>query len=215
MNASNSGGVVAILHKDKFILRDLTTIADVKPPSVSTFNTFYFFKSNIIQNTSNTEGVNPPLVNPPLVIQDYTFTRNGKSITVHVIRDDLLIGGTKQRGLYSFLSKNSATEFVYAGPPNGYAQLALAYCCFLQKKKATIFLSGDISNISKKAIEYGATIIAKRKPLEVMQKEAQDYCVQAAPAVSRYLIPFGLDSPEYIQDLAEALTAAAAAAIPR
>jgi hypothetical protein len=49
--------------------------------------------------------------------------------TVHVVRDDLLPGGTKQRAVHAYLRDaiaGGATSFVYASPPPGFAQVALA-----------------------------------------------------------------------------------------
>ena len=48
---------------------------------------------------------------------------------MHVVRDDLLRGGTKERGLRPVvedLVRGGATRFVYASPFCGYAQIALA-----------------------------------------------------------------------------------------
>lgn len=47
---------------------------------------------------------------------------------MHVVRDDYLIGGTKQRALAQLLLHNPCSEFVYAGPVYGFAQIALSYC---------------------------------------------------------------------------------------
>jgi len=171
-------------------------------PSI-VINSSTVINPSIVINSSTVINT-PTVINPPLVINDYIFLNTKKEkITVHVIRDDLLLGGTKQRGLYDYLAKNVAQEFVYAGPPNGYAQLALAYCCSLLNKKATIFLAGDKSVITRKALSFhNVKVIAKRQKLEVMQKEAQNYVAQNPESK---LIPFGLDSPEYINDLVVAI----------
>src|SRR6185295_15323322 len=54
-----------------------------------------------------------------------------------VVRDDLLPGGTKRRALHVLFDEH--TEYVYAGPVYGYAQVALAYAAADACKKATIF----------------------------------------------------------------------------
>ena len=54
-------------------------------------------------------------LNPPIEIQSYL---NNKNATIHVIRDDKLIGGSKQRGLIAFLQLpqlENIQEFCYAG----------------------------------------------------------------------------------------------------
>ena len=54
-----------------------------------------------------------------------------------VVRDDLMPGGTKARVLPALF--DSHTEYVYASPVQGYAQVALAYCAKAHSKRATIF----------------------------------------------------------------------------
>ena len=46
---------------------------------------------------------------------------------IHVVRDDHIPGGTKRRVLEPLVAKSAGTEFVYASPAYGYAQIALAY----------------------------------------------------------------------------------------
>lgn len=55
-----------------------------------------------------------------------------KDKTIHVVREDLLPGGTKQRAVSHFISQSAESgrcQFVYASPFCGYAQVALAYVC--------------------------------------------------------------------------------------
>jgi hypothetical protein len=57
----------------------------------------------------------------------------------HVVRDDLLNGGTKMRAIMPLIEASPATEFVYASPAQGYAQVALALCAAAHGRRATIF----------------------------------------------------------------------------
>eukprot|EP01047_Picozoa_sp_COSAG01_P000810 COSAG01_NODE_16_length_40091_cov_15.728646_23_plen_98_part_00 len=55
-----------------------------------------------------------------------------------VVRDDLLPGGTKRRGLMAYVQQHShCNEFVYASPCEGYAQLGLAHACHDLGRQAT------------------------------------------------------------------------------
>jgi 16S rRNA G966 N2-methylase RsmD len=92
------------------------------------------FKSNMkmekihpiyIFNKSKDIPVN--LYNPPIRISSYTI----KNKLLNVIRDDLLIGGTKTRAsvlyLKQFLENNPKIKtLVYTGASNGYGQVAVA-----------------------------------------------------------------------------------------
>lgn len=125
----------------------------------------------------------------PVTYQDKTF---------NVIQESGVIGGSKSRGMYSFIQAHSEyEEFVYAGPATGYAQYALAYCTNLLGKKATIFLSSvpPSGNTipTRGAIKYGAKIF-KRIYLEQVQNEAKLYC-DVNP--TRFLCPFGMDNDEF------------------
>ena len=60
-------------------------------------------------------------VNPKMVTS--IVNHNNKKFTV--FRDDKLLTGTKQRVFTALLSKLYEDEVVYAGPPQGYAQVAL------------------------------------------------------------------------------------------
>ncbi len=56
-----------------------------------------------------------------------------------VARDDFLAGGTKMRFILPYLLQRPESEFVYASPAYGYAQVALAHCARLIGKRATVF----------------------------------------------------------------------------
>ncbi len=131
-------------------------------------------------------------MNPP-VIEEY----DGMS----VVRDDLIPGGTKARYIPALL--NGVDEAVYASPAEGGAQTALAYCAARLGKRATIF-------VAKRKIQHPRTVECKRlgakiilvRPgyLTVVQARAREYSRRTGAR----LIPFGVDSPEAVDSIAEA-----------
>lgn len=143
--------------------------------------------------------LNPELVIKSEKVDDRTF---------HIVRDDFLVGGTKQRMLYDIMKNSKCEEFVYAGPVYGYAQIALSYVSKILNKKATLFLEKKrpLWPLTKAAAGYGANLIEiqKNPVLKKVQKKAEDY-VDAIKKEkgSDYicLLPFGLGSKEYIDTL--------------
>lgn len=127
--------------------------------------------------------------------------------TVHVVRDDLLPGGTKQRAIQAYLREAGAagvTSYVYASPPPGFAQVALAYVCRRLDLDCVLFceLVGDeFHEYSLLAESYGATI-HRCATLRVAEKEAQAY--EDTVARCRKL-PLGFADPRYAHHLREAV----------
>jgi len=96
---------------------------------------------------------------------------------VIVLRDDLLVGGTKSI-LMPYLIKD-AEEYVYASPVYGGFQIALSAYCQGIGKRVTIFCAKrkEMHENTKKCIEYGATIVeVPFGYLSVVEKRALDYC---------------------------------------
>lgn len=143
------------------------------------------------------------LLNPPIILQNKKYTPSNKEniINYKLIREDELIGGTKQRALDYFI-QDDKIEYIYAGPSQGFAQVALAYVCHLFNLKATIFLrSGKDSNQTLKAKQYKAKIIyIKNANLKFLQKKSLEYSKKKK---DRFLLPFGLDDEGYTKLLAE------------
>lgn len=120
---------------------------------------------------------------------------------IHVVRDDLIGGGTKARYIVRLF--DSADEVVYATPAEGGAQTALAWAARELGKRATLF-------VAKRKVPHPRAYMAKRLGakvyqvtpgyLSVVQKRARDYCA----ATGATLAPFGLDLPEAIDAIAEA-----------
>ena len=77
-----------------------------------------------------------------------------------VVRDDLLEGGTKMRGLVRLFLEVDRSNYVYASPTFGAAQVALAMACHKFKKQAVIFvpMRAELSIYTRTARDYGADI---------------------------------------------------------
>ena len=80
--------------------------------------------------------VDPNLYNPPLAFQELAFANK----RFFVVRDDLLPSGTKGRAMVDFMKRSPATDFIYAGPSTGYAQIVVAYAAALCGKRAHVFV---------------------------------------------------------------------------
>ena len=120
---------------------------------------------------------------------------------VVVVRDDLHPGGTKAR----FIGRvfEGASEAVYASPPEGGAQTALAQVARALGKRATIFVA-QRANPHPRTLE-AARLGAKVVPvspgyLTVVQSRAREYCRDTGAA----LIPFGAEIPGGIEAIAAA-----------
>lgn len=123
---------------------------------------------------------------------------------IHVVRDDLIGGGTKARYIVRLF--DDAEEVVYATPAEGGAQTAIAWAARELGKRATLF-------VAKRAQPHPRALMAKRlgatvwqvSPgyLTVVQKRARDYCSATGAA----LAPFGVDMPEAIEAIADAARA--------
>lgn len=127
--------------------------------------------------------------------------------TVHVVRDDLLPGGTKQRAVGDYLRDalaQGATSFVYASPPPGFAQVALAYVCGQLGVRCVLFCAqtgGELHEFSLLAGSYGATV-HPCSTLEVAEKEA---CVHQHTTLGCRKLPLGFAEPCYVGHLRDAV----------
>jgi hypothetical protein len=130
--------------------------------------------------------------NPPVIMKSIEYNNN----VFNLISDGFLPGGTKQRAWQMFTNVKE-DELVYAGPSNGFAQVALAISAKLHNKNFTMFLS-NVSKITNRARMYGANIIILYKtPLKLLQRKATDY----AKKNNSYLVPFGLDTTSFKENL--------------
>lgn len=118
-----------------------------------------------------------------------------------IVRDDLIEGGTKRRVIH-VLFDEAHTEYVYASPVFGYAQVALAYACRDAGKRATIFCAQRKHRhaLTAEAEAAGAKIVeVPAGYLVVVQARAREY----AAMFGAKLLPFGLSTPEVVAALAD------------
>ena len=118
-----------------------------------------------------------------------------------VVRDDLFPGGTKAR----FIGKlfEGEREAVYASPPEGGAQTALAFTAKAMGRRATIFVAQRATPHPRtlEAARLGAKVVPVSPGyLTVVQSRAREYCRNTGA----FLIPFGADCPEAVEIIAAA-----------
>lgn len=134
---------------------------------------------------------------PPIVL-DVLSTPKAR---IHVVRDDLLEGGTKQRAAVPFLMEcreRGGRNFVYASPFAGFAQVALAVTCQELDLACTLNCqvdpaTGEAHEFTRLARVYGAKITLF-KSLAQAETEAERY---AAADNARLKLPLGFDCPGY------------------
>jgi hypothetical protein len=123
---------------------------------------------------------------------------------VIVVRDDLFPGGTKARAIEPLFA--GVEECVYAGPQQGMAQVALAAVAQRLGKRATAFVAkrADPHPRVRQVVHLGGKVLQVTPGhLTVVQKRAKDY----ARDRGAYLVPFGLNHPTAIRQIADAARA--------
>jgi hypothetical protein len=143
------------------------------------------------------------LYNPPVVITNHF----SQGIQFNVFREDKLIGGTKQRALAPLMMKTDNDTFVYAGPVTGYAQVAMAYCAFLTRKKAVVFISQQPTRtpLTKFVATFPAKYVQLKEIPNGYLKKIQAIATVYAKKTGSYELAVGGDSPDYIEELYNAL----------
>ena len=120
---------------------------------------------------------------------------------IRVVRDDLFPGGTKARFIGQVFA--DSLEAVYASPPEGGAQTALAHVARALGKRATIFVASRAKPHARtlEAARLGAKVVPVSPGyLTVVQSRARDYCRDSGAT----LIPFGADFPGAVEAIAAA-----------
>ena len=123
---------------------------------------------------------------------------------IHVVRDDLIGGGTKAR--YIIRLFDQADEVVYASPAEGGAQTALAWAARELGKRATVF-------VAKRKAPHARAFMAKALGAKVLQVSpgylsvVQARAAAYAKANGALLAPFGVDMPEALDAIAAAARA--------
>lgn len=121
---------------------------------------------------------------------------------IMVLRDDLLPGGTKRRAIAS-LFEPQYSEYVYASPVYGHAQIALAHACRDHGLRASIFCAKRSERYSLSLEAMAAGAVMHEVPngyMSVVRARAREYCERTPGAK---LLPFGLDDPIFINALAQ------------
>jgi len=156
------------------------------------------------------------LYNPPLVITEHNTQtiktqKPVKNINYKVFREDMLIGGTKQRALIPFIQKTNKEKYVYAGPSQGYAQIALAYTCNILHKTAVLFLPKPAGHAKRTALTNYAMTFGSVElhelpaDLKTLQKNADEY---SGKHEDSHQLAFGGDEPIYVDELYKAIKSA-------
>jgi len=127
---------------------------------------------------------------------------------IHVVRDDLLEGGSKRRFIDRYIKEEvdkGCKEFVFGGcPATGYAQMSLTLQAKLYGAKSTFFMAerslDRLHEYQKKALEYGANIKwVKMGMLNVTLSRAKKYYEEDPK--TRRIFPLGLEHPYVIEDI--------------
>jgi threonine dehydratase len=119
---------------------------------------------------------------------------------ITVVRDDLFPGGTKARFIGQVF--DGVAEAVYASPPEGGAQTALATVAKVLGKRATIFVAQRAKPHPRtlEAARLGAKVVPVAPGyLTVVQARAKAYCRDTGA----FLIPFGADFTGAAEAIAE------------
>lgn len=131
---------------------------------------------------------------------------------IYVAREDLLSGGTKQRACVPYLQsmhEQGISQFIYASPFSGFAQIALAASCRILGLECHLFCEKDqtatktaFHEFSKIAAEMGAKIY-----LCDSLDEAESTALYFQSRLPRaFKIPLGFDHPLYKKFLLEEIS---------
>lgn len=116
---------------------------------------------------------------------------------ITVIRDDLLLGGTKSRAVLPFIDyfkKQGFNHFVYASPFCGYAQIAIANACKELDVRCSIYAECD--PITQEVSDYSLKI---KDICDIYLYSSLNAAQNAIPKNNKYSfnIPLGLDHYSY------------------
>jgi 16S rRNA G966 N2-methylase RsmD len=136
-------------------------------------------------------------LNPKIIVENITVDSvNQDSRTFYVVRDDLLMAGTKQRMVKYIGSKLSQDKkYVYAGPPSGVAQVALALIGQFFGLNI-VYITKTITDMTLKAKTFGLNVITTQSVGKTYDKYIGEYKYEG--------LPLGLKG--FDEDLAEAIS---------
>lgn len=118
---------------------------------------------------------------------------------LNILRDDLIEGGTKRRGLEILLKDISTQRVGYAGTVMGHGALALAHACQDTRKIAEIYICGDEQNPMIQKIMKTNAIIHLQKPMPVAT------LYELVKENSQTVLPPAFSMPEFETAMAAAL----------
>lgn len=141
--------------------------------------------------------------NPQLPLQLHRI-HLGPERSIHVVRDDLLPAGTKQRAILPLLrdfQRQGAEHMIYASPFAGFAQVALAYGCHSVGLQCTLFCERDPHQPGMAA--HAFTKLAQRWGAKIMLTEslarAEEQAEELAGTSGGMKIPLGFHCREFQQ----------------
>jgi len=151
------------------------------------------------------------LYDPPMVIDSIIY----QNMTLNVVREDLLIGGSKTRGsvkfLADFLSQNpNVDELIYTGASNGYGQIAVAYALYLLKSDVKLRIYYQSTNLFY--VKHMQNLVTYLYPY-TNYLAVEDTLKNIWAQINMYLeshpnsreLPLGLDDPKFNHYFATAL----------
>jgi len=147
---------------------------------------------------------------PKIVVDTVAVPKNSKSFNIRVVRDDLLKGGTKQRGLVPLLKDLPQKEFVMPAANDGLGQVALAHSAALLGKLGTSFVAGRQreSKATQLARRLGGNVIGVHPGyMTVRTARAREYTNKrnkARPGSTK-LFELGVDDPDFEKSLLKEL----------
>lgn len=112
---------------------------------------------------------------------------------VRIVRDDLVVGGTKARVTPALMAQG-ASEWVFAGPAQGYAQVALALGSLQSGVPASFFCAKrkEPLPLTRAAVALGLRVIeVPAGRISVVQARAREYCELTGAT----FLPLGLRLP--------------------
>lgn len=116
----------------------------------------------------------------------------------HVVRDDLLPGGTKRRVLHRLVPGFPEDEIVYPSDPFGHGQYALALACADHQKRCTIISTRPTR---KSELLYKTHQTPNVQVLFVEHAKHQssliEYAAEYASQNTARLMPIGFSFPEF------------------
>lgn len=121
----------------------------------------------------------------------------------HVLRDDIIAGGTKRRALNLLLQNITNENVYYAGTTMGHGALALAHACTDAGKTAHIFISGreEQDSIQKLRMAGAQVYVQPPHPTAVLYGMTQEQ----ARNHNGISLPPAFDTPAFEAALVESL----------